>query len=218
VLEVVLERGIGVVDKVEVEGGGFAVEGDGLVYGAILEARRLGEVGGGAAEEAEFGVGIVAAALDPAIEEEVAAFEEVGVDGRIGGEEDLKLGLELRGEFFVSVEREDPVSGSLLDGKVFLGGESGPIAVKDFGAEGTGDLRGAVGGIGIDDDDFVGELDAGKCAREVAFFVQRDDGDGEEGHRFRSRAGLPVSRVSRLVERGKLKARLVCCHNGWEQL
>ena len=83
-----------------------------------------GEAYGVAAEEAEFGVGVEASVTHPAAEEEVAAFEEVGVCRGIRGEEGGDLGLELGGEFFVGVEREDPVSGAESDGCVLLGGEA----------------------------------------------------------------------------------------------
>ena len=79
VLEVALEGGVGVVDEIAFEGFELAGEGDGLVDGAVSEAGAGGEVGGVAAEEAEFGVGIVATAADPPIEEDVAAAEEEGV-------------------------------------------------------------------------------------------------------------------------------------------
>ena len=177
-LEVAFEGGVGVVDEVEVEGFGGAVEGDGLVDGALGEA---GEVGGVAAEEAELGVGVVAAVTDPAAEKEVAAAEKEGVEGRVGGQEGAELAAELGGELLVGVEREDPEAAALINGGVFLGGEALPRLGVDGGVEGAGDLDGAVGGAGVDDDDLVGELDAGEGAPEIGLLVVRDDGNGEEG-------------------------------------
>ena len=116
VLDVAFEGGIGVVDEIAVEGFELAGEGDGLVDGAISEAGAGCEVGGMAAEEAEFRVGIISTVADPAVEEDVAAAEEIGVDCWVGRKEEAELGLEFGGEFFVGVEGEDPGSGALLDG------------------------------------------------------------------------------------------------------
>ena len=113
--------------------------------GALGEADSGGEVGGVAAEEAELGIGVEAAVAQPAIEEEVAAAEEVGVCRRVAGEEGAYLYLELGGELFVGIEREDPLRGALLDGGVLLGGE----ALPGFGEYldvliGGGDFEGAI--------------------------------------------------------------------------
>ncbi len=78
----------------------------------------------------------------------------------------LDLGLELGGEGFVGVEGEDPGAGALLDGEVFLSGEALPWFEEELGFEGGGDFEGAVCGAGVDDDDLVGELDAGEGAGE----------------------------------------------------
>ena len=94
-----------------------------------------------AAEEAELGVGVEAAVLDPAAEKEIAALEVEGVDGGLRGEGLADLLLELGGELFVGVEREDPVAGALGEGEVFLGGEAGPGALDDGGVEAAGDLE-----------------------------------------------------------------------------
>ena len=94
--------------------------------GAVGEAGGRGEVGGVTAEEAELGVGIVAAVTDPAVEEEIAATEEVGVGGGIAAKEGADFCLEFGGELFVGVEREDPGAGATLDGGIFLRGEALP--------------------------------------------------------------------------------------------
>ena len=105
-LIVALEVGIGVVDNVVAEGVEFALEGDGLVDGALREAGGRGEGSGIAAEEAEFGVGIEAAVFHPAAEVDVAAAEHVGVGGRVCGEQGTHLYLELWRDLFIGVERE----------------------------------------------------------------------------------------------------------------
>ena len=186
-LDVGRERGVGVVEDVTVEGGGGAGEADGLVDGAVFE---LGRGGKSAAEEAELGVGVEAAVLDPAAEEEITAFEVEGVEGRWPhGESLANLLLEFGGELFVGVEREDPVAGALREGEVFLCSEAGPGAVEDGGVEAACDLEGTIGGAGVDDEDLVGPGDAGEGAREVRFFVEGDDRDGQERHRGRSFPG-----------------------------
>ncbi len=96
-LEVALESGVGVVDEVGVQCLEVAGEGDGLVDGAVGEAGWRSEVGGVAAEEAEFGIGVETAAADPAIEEEIAALEEECVGGGVAGEQGADLGLEFGG-------------------------------------------------------------------------------------------------------------------------
>ncbi len=180
VLEVALEGGVSVVDEVGVECLQIAGEGDGLVDGPVGKAGRWGEVCGVTAEEAELGVGIEAAIADPAVEEEIAALEEVGVCGGVAGEECPDLSLEFGAEFFVGVEREDPGPGALFDGRVFLRREALPGLGDDGGIEGAGDLEGAVGGARVEDDNLVGELDAQEGAGKVGLFVERDDGDGEQ--------------------------------------
>jgi hypothetical protein len=189
VLEVALEGGIGMVDEVGVEGLHVAVEGDGLVDGAVGEAGGWGEVGGMAAEEAELGVGVEATVADPAVEEEIAALEEEGVGGWVAREEGANLGLEFRGELFVGVEREDPGAVAFFDGGVLLRGEALPGLGDNGGVEGAGDLKGTVSRARIEDDDLVGELDAQESAGEVGLFVERDDGNGEQW-RVRQRCSL----------------------------
>ena len=122
-----------------------AVGDDGLVDGALGEAGGRCEVGGVAAEEAELGVGVVAAVANPAVEEEVATAEEVGVGAGLAAQEGADLGLEFGGELLVGVEGEDPGSGAAFDGEVFLAGEAEPGLADDLGVEGSGDLDGAIG-------------------------------------------------------------------------
>jgi hypothetical protein len=178
-----------VVDEVGVEGLEVAVEGNGLVDGAVGEAGGWSEVGGVAAEEPELGVRVEAAVANPAVEEEIAALEEVGVGRGIAWEQGADLGLEFGGQLFVGVQREDPGTGAFLDGGVLLCGKALPWLRDDGGVEGAGDLEGTVGGTGVEDDDLVGELDAQKGAREVGLFIERDNRDGEQW-RVRQRCSL----------------------------
>ena len=63
--DVTLDGGVGVVDDVVLEGFGDAVEGDGLVDGAVGEAGGRSEVGGVAAKEAEMRIGVEATMANP---------------------------------------------------------------------------------------------------------------------------------------------------------
>jgi hypothetical protein len=120
--------------------------------------------------------------VDWAVEEEVAPGDAVGFGRRdVGLQELTEFGLEFGGELFVGVDGEDPGAGTFVDGGVFLCGEALPGFGEDLGVEGLSDLCGMVSRAGVDDDDLVGELDAGKGAGEVGFFVERDDGNGEGG-------------------------------------
>jgi len=177
--DVTLDGGVGVVDDVVLEGFGDAVEGDGLVDGAVGEAGGRSEVGGVAAKEAEMRIGVEATVANPAAEEEVAAAEEVGIGGWAAREHRADFGLEFGGESFVGIEREDPGAGASFDGEVFLTSEALPGLEEEFGFEGGSDFEGAVGGAGVDDDDLVGELDAGEGAGQIGLFVERDDGYGQ---------------------------------------
>ena len=179
VLEVALEGGVGVVDEVVIESFSASLEGDGFVYGTFGESGGGGEVGEITTEEAELGVRIISAAADPTAEEEIAAADEEGVDFGVGGQQEADLGLEFGGELFVGVEGEDPGAGTFFKGRVLLCREALPGLGEDFGVEGGGDGEGAVGGAGVNDDDLVGELDAGESSGEVLLFVEGDDGYGQ---------------------------------------
>ena len=128
--------------------------------GTVGEAGRRGEVGGVATEEAQLGVRVEAAATNPAIEEEIAALEEEGVGGGVARQQGADLGLEFGGELFVGVEREDPGAGAFFNGGVLLPGKALPWFGYDDGVEGAGNLEGAIGGTGVEDDDLVSKLDA----------------------------------------------------------
>jgi len=144
-LDVTFEGGIGVVDDIRVEGFDVAADGDGFMDRTIGEAGGWGEVGGVATEEAEVGIGIVAAVAHPATEEEVASAKEVGVGGGMTGEECVDLGLKFGGEGLVGVEGENPGTRTALDGEVFLSGEALPWFEEELGLEGGSDFKGAVG-------------------------------------------------------------------------
>ena len=146
---------------------------DGFVDGALFELR------GAAAEEAQFRIRIVAAVADPAAEEKIAAGEEVRFMLWLALEQRADFAGQFGADFFVGVEREHPVRRTFRDGGVFLRAEAFPVFAEEFRAEFTSNVRGAVGGAAVDDDDFVGPADAGEGARQVRFLIFRNDGDRE---------------------------------------
>src|ERR1700733_11621964 len=86
----------------------------------------LGELCGAAAEQAEFGVGPISAVTERLAEGGVGTRNEGGVEGGLAGEERLDFAGEFGAEFFVGVERENPVGGGAGDGGVFLRAEAFP--------------------------------------------------------------------------------------------
>ena len=80
-LDVGAERGVAVVVDVGVEKADGAAELDGLVDDAFAEADGGWRGGVVAAEEADAGIGIVAAVANPALEKHIAGAQAVGVGG-----------------------------------------------------------------------------------------------------------------------------------------
>lgn len=190
VLDIALNGGIGMVDKIVLECVKCSVEGDGFVYGTFGEARRWSKVGGMTAEETQLGVRIVAAVTHPSLEKEVAPANHVSVSGRLTSQESSNLLLKLKCQLFVGIEGKNPRASAFLDSGVLLAGEALPLFEKDLGIKVLCDLDGAVGRTGVDDDDLIRELHAGEGAREIYFFVERND-------RYRKcLPGLSVYRLS----------------------
>ena len=189
-LDVAFECWVGVVDKVGVKGFGGSTDGDGFVHGTVGEAGGRSEVGGMAAKEPKMGIGIVAAVAHPAAEKEVATTEKIGIGGGVTGEELVNLHLKFGSQGLVGVEGENPGAGATFDGEVFLSGKALPGFKEELGFVGGGDFEGTIRGAGVDDDDFVGELNASEGASEIRLFVERDDGNGQ----LRRHDGYPILR------------------------
>ena len=86
--------------------------------------------------------------------------------------------------FLVGVQTQNPVAAGLIDRRIFLRGVALPLLEKYFRAQGFGHFDGAVGGAGVQHDDLATGLldqfgDADQRARQVVFFVVRDEDDGE---------------------------------------
>ncbi|MNK91364.1 hypothetical protein D3C87_1114600 [compost metagenome] len=91
----------------------------------------------------------------------------------------------------VGIQNQDPVPRGMRQGLVARGGEIPcPGKVEDLGAEALGNLAGAIGGAGIDQDDLVDEpAHAGKAIPEEMLLIlgdhtkaQRRILDFEQGH------------------------------------
>ena len=77
---------------------------------------------------------------------------------------------------FVGIEGENPIVGGGRGGEVFLARIASPGFFDDSGAEAGGDFAGSVCGTAVDYEDFIGTAKAFDGARDVAFFVEGDDG------------------------------------------
>jgi len=88
-----------------------------------------------------------------------------------------------RAQFFVSVQKEDPISSGRGDGGVAGGGEVvAPLEVTHMSAMLTGDFHGSIGGSRVDDDEFVGDvLHRGEALPQEALLVLDDHTDAQPG-------------------------------------
>src|SRR6185503_4968414 len=103
-------------------------------------------------------IGIPATTFDPAALVKRTARDSIAI-GQAGFRFIPKPGdrrLQLRGNALVSIQTEDPVICSLVNGKLLLGGETRPIPRENAGAAGFGDLTCLIRRAGVDNDYFVG--------------------------------------------------------------
>jgi hypothetical protein len=117
------------------------------------------------------------------------AGEVVALDGRNGvevGAGDLPADERVvaRRNGLVRVERQDPVGRYLIEAEVAGGAEVvAPREVEHARAERPGDLDGAIGAAGVDDDEIVPQpADRLETLREVALFVPDDQADTKRRH------------------------------------
>ncbi len=95
------------------------------------------------------------------------------------------------GNALIGVKNENPVTGAAVQGGIARGGEIiAPRKVGRHTAEVPRDIKGLVGGPGIDNADFVGEARGTvEAFRQVVRFIAHDHGDGKRrghGHSFAS--------------------------------
>ena len=172
------ERADGVVEQITGKASGLAVEAQRFVN----DARELGGI---ATVEAPLEVGIPAGMVDPGAEIESAASHFVDREWRGVLFPVPEGSVKRAAEFFVGIDGEDPVVGGLLGSEIFLVGVVGPGAGKEFGVVLAGDFFGAVDAAGVDDDNLVGDAnERAQGAREIFFFVERDDAGGNANHRI----------------------------------
>jgi hypothetical protein len=154
---------------------------DGAEVAEVLDAHRgallaLGQVGGQALGDLlvdaalEAVLGAVAEQAHRVVRDRRAVLEIAGVVD-LGQEEGLAPGAAgeraqalcvVGHEHLVGVEVHDPVAGRGLEGHVACGGEVAvPRVMQDAGAVALGDLDGAVGRPGVDDDDLVDRVARG---------------------------------------------------------
>src|ERR1035438_8034126 len=103
--------------------------------------QTLLKLAGSATEQAQLGVGIESATLDPTAQKEILARNREGSDGRVGRERPANFICQGRFDFFVGIERENPVTCCLGQRGIFLSRESLPRFDVKLGAQGFSDLR-----------------------------------------------------------------------------
>ena len=141
----------------------------------------LGEV---ASPDADFGLGIKPAALNP-----LSAVIVEAVHGK-----DLVVGNFLLFEFrdgllqfirqcFVCVDGEDKVAGGEVIGEVLLVGVAEPVLREELHLVAVADGLGRVGGMAVHDDNLVGDILHGvKALPYLLFLVEGDDDDRKAVH------------------------------------
>ena len=150
----------------------------GQVLGDLLVDPAVEPVLGAVAEHAQGVVGDGAAVAQLA---GVVDLDEIeGVPPRAARQPPQALGV-LGDEDLVGVEVHNPVAGRSLEGHVAGGREvTVPRVVQDPRAELLGDLDGAIGRAGVDDDDLVDRLARGlQAAPEHGFLVLDDHAEAE---------------------------------------
>lgn len=156
---------------------GLALE----VQPLVDEAFPLGEA---APPDADFGLGIKPAALDPL---PAIVVEAVHGEDLVAGDVPVFQCLDGMFEFvrkrFVGVDAEDEIAGGQVVGEVLLVGVAEPVLGEEPRAVAVADGLGSVGGMTVHDDDFIGNIPNGvKAALDVARLVESDDDDRKGVH------------------------------------
>ena len=164
---------VGVVENIAVHALGLAVEDEGFVDAALPAAFIF-------FEEAQLAVGVPAGMFDPAVHVKGFAVNAKTVAVNIFFLFEIEDGFfEARGDAFVGVEVEDPWVLGFIEGDVFLRAVIGKGMGKDVGIVLGGDVAGFIGGVRVNDDDFVGDAGAAfESVFEAVFFVEGNDYDG----------------------------------------
>src|SRR5271165_3746768 len=104
VVEIAVERGIGVMKEMVLQFCGRAVQANVFMYQSVFELTPA------AAEEPQLGIGIKAAVANPAAEEEVLARDKEACNGRILGNSSPDLVGQRGLDLFIGIKREHPVA------------------------------------------------------------------------------------------------------------
>ena len=91
---------------------------------------------------------------------------------------------QLRTDFLIRIEAEDPFTSGSIEGGVLLGGKAFPLLDEDFCPVGLRDLHRVVSGTRVDDNEFGASpgherLEAFERAFEIVFLVVGDEDDRE---------------------------------------
>jgi len=158
-------------EPIETHGRGFA-----------LAVAHLDKAELGGSDEAGLPRGKVRATRDPAAFPEHLGRDEQAFDICPGGVF-AALEKEFGRETLVGIQVENPAVAewNFALGEISLTGKVIEAADEDAGTGGAGDLGGAVNRAGIDDYDIVAACDRGEATGQVAFFVERENDDGEHG-------------------------------------
>ena len=162
-----------------------------VVQPLVNDAFPLGEA---APPDADLGLGIKSAALDPltavvveTVHGEDFVFFDVFVFQCLDGQ------FQFVGERFVGVDAEDEVAGGEFVGEVLLVGVAEPVLGEELHAIAVADSLGRIGGMRVDDDNLVGNILNGvKALRDFLFFVEGDDDDRKGVHcrKFSAKLGF----------------------------
>ena len=146
--------------------------------------RTVDEAAAAAAEEPELPVGIEPSVADPAPPHDVPPRDAIAV-ARIGC---LQHGDDLlaqrRLHLLVGIQRQDPVTGGVLDPEVLLRGEALPGVNHHVIRELACERDRLVLRPRVDHDDLIRPRHAGERLANAVLLVQRDDDDGKprRGH------------------------------------
>ena len=147
----------------------------------VDDAFPLGEA---APPDADFGLGIEAAALDPLSAIVVEAVH--GKDLVVGDFLVFEFGdglLQFVGEGLIGVDGEDEVAGGEVVGEVLLVGVAEPVLREEFHAVAVADGLSRIGGMAVHDDNLVGDiLHRVKALSNLLFLVEGDDDDRKRLH------------------------------------
>ena len=82
---------------------------------------------------------------------------------------------------FVTIQSQHPVTAGFIQGEVFLGHMTLPLALQDSRPEFPGDIHGAILAERVHDDDFVAPRNTLEAGTDVLFLVEGNDASRDRG-------------------------------------